>query len=92
MIASSFSDVEEILKAVWIIRSVPEAAVSHLAKLAGSFLSAIAAERFRLEGIESALLSPEEAVRAEELPAGAVFVAGNLYEAPNTYDAAGRMR
>ena len=64
MIASSFSDVEEILKAVWIIRSVPEAAVSHLAKLAGSFLSAIAAERFRLEGIESALLSPEEAVRA----------------------------
>ena len=92
LISASFSDIEEILKALWIIKSVPEAAVSHLERLTGALLAEIAAERFRMEGIEASVSECSEAVKSAALPEGAVFVSGKLYDAPNTYDAAGRIR
>ncbi len=91
-IASAFEDAEEILKAVWIIKSVPEAASLHLARLTGTLLSAICSKRFSDEGIAASELSPEEAVKANHLPEGAVFVSGNLFSIDRQGDASGKIR
>ncbi len=87
----AFSDIEEVLKAVWIMKSVPEAAARYMGSLTSSFLSWILSQAFSEEDIPSVILSPREALEAV-FPEGAVFVTGELFRIGATADASGRER
>ena len=91
-ISASFSQIEEILDAVWLLRDAPAAATKYLAELTSSFISMILDARFREEGIESVMMTPEEAVKCQGFPSGVVFVSGNLYSVPSSADASGKIR
>ena len=91
-INSSFSEIEEILHAVWLMRDAPLSAGRYLAELTSSYISMILDARFREEGINSVMMTPDEAVKAKTLPEGVIFVSGNLYSVKNAADASGRVR
>ena len=91
-INASFSEIEESLHAVWLLKDAPHSAGKYLAELTSSYISSILDARFREEGIESMMMSPEEAVKAKTLPRGVIFVSGNLYSVKNAADASGRVR
>ncbi len=91
-INASFSQIEEILDAVWLLKDAPDSAARYLAELTSSFISMILDARFREEGMESVMMTPEEAVRCQEFPSGVVFVSGNLYSVLNSADASGKVR
>lgn len=92
-INDSFSDIEDILKAVWLLEDGSGAAGSHLDILTSEFLSLILSAFFRKEGIETACLTPSEAISGEFNPAnGAIFISGELILAETDVDAAGRER
>ena len=90
--SESFSDLEEVLRAVWIMKDVPGAASSYIGTLTSSFLSWILSESFTENGIHSEILSPRQAIDTPEFPEGAVFVTGELYMIPASTDAAGKTR
>ena len=92
MINASFSEIEEILHAVWLMKDAPASAGKYLAKLTSSYISMILDAKFREEGIASTVMTPEEAVKSDRLPEGVVFVSGNLYSVKNAADASGRVR
>ncbi len=89
---AAFSDLEEVLRAVWIMRSVPHSSISYADGLTVSFLSRLLSAAFTEEGIPCSEMSPREAIAASPLPEGAVFVAGDLYTIPASTDAAGKER
>ncbi len=91
-INSSFSEIEEILHAVWLLKDAPSSAEKYLKDLTSSYISSILDAKFREEGIESIMMTPEEAVKAPSFPKGVVFVSGNLYSVRNTADASGKVR
>lgn len=91
-INSSFSRIEEILHAVWLMKDAPHSAERYLAELTSSYISLILDARFREEGMKSVMMTPEEAVKAKQLPEGVVFVSGNLYSVKNAADASGKVR
>ena len=90
--SESFSDIEEVLRAVWIMQDVPEAASSYIGTLTSSFLSWILSAAFNENGIHGEILSPREAIDTAEFPEGAVFVTGELYMIPASTDASGKIR
>ena len=57
--SESFSDIEEVLRAVWIMQDVPEAASSYIGTLTSSFLSWILSAAFNENGIHGEILSPD---------------------------------
>ena len=91
-INASFSKVEEILDAVWLLKDIPASAERYVAELTSSYISLLLDAKFREEGISSVMMTPEEAVRCQNFPAGAVFVSGNLYSVKNAADASGKVR
>ena len=86
----SFSEIEDVLRGMWILGDAPAAARKYLAELTGSFMSLILDSFFREQGIDSTIMSASEAVRAEVLPHGVILVSGNMYTAPGSVDAAGK--
>lgn len=92
-INDSFSDIEDILKAVWLLEDSSGAAGNHLDFITSDFLSLILSAFFRMEGIATASISPAEAINGDlSLQEGAVFVSGELISAETESDAAGRER
>ena len=92
-INASFSDIEDILKAVWLLEDSSGAAGSHLDTLTSDFLSQILSEFFKREGINAITVSPESASKGKfELLGGVVFVSGELIVAETEVDATGRER
>ena len=89
---ASFSDIEEVLKAVWIMQDVPEAAERYLGDLSAEFLSWILSSAFTDAGIPASVMTPREAIDAPSFPDGAVFITGELYRIPASTDAAGKLR
>ena len=87
----SFSEIEDVLRALWILEDAPDAARKHLSELTGSFLSLILNAYFISKGAESAVLDASEAVKGSSLPSGVVLVSGNLYSAPGSADASGKV-
>ena len=87
-----FSDIEEVLRAVWIMRDVPEAAVKYMGELTTSFLSWILSSAFLDAGIPNTIITPREAIDSDSFPEGAVFVTGELYRITASADAAGKPR
>ncbi len=87
----SFSEIEDILRALWILEDAPEAARKHLSELTGSFLSLIINEFFLSKGATSIVMTAAEAVKGSSLPSGIVLVSGNLYSAPGSADASGKV-
>ena len=87
-----FAKIEEVLRAVWILKDAPESACRFLAECTGSFLSVILDAKMRSEGFQSITMTPENAVKCASFPDGAVFVSGTLYKAPHSADAGGRVR
>ena len=87
----SFSEIEDVLRALWILEDAPEAARKHLSELTGSFLSLILNAYFSSKGAESAVMDASDAVRSSSLPSGVVLVSGNLYSAPGSADASGKV-
>ena len=89
-ISQSFSEVEDILRAVWILRDTDQSQSRYLATLTSSFISLIFSEVLRANGIKSSTISAREAVDAKELPEGALFVAGDLFIPSEAFNAAGK--
>ena len=89
---SAFSDMEEVLRAVWIMKDVPEAAGRYMGELTMLFLSWIISEAFSEAGIPSCVLTPRAALETASFPEGAVFVTGELFLIPASTDAAGKPR
>ena len=88
----AFSDIEEVLKAVWIMKDVPEASVRFMGELTTSFLSWILSAAFLDAGIPNTIITPREAIDSTSFPEGAVFVTGELYKIPASTDASGKPR
>lgn len=91
-INSSFSEVEDILRAVWILESDQGKAATYTADLTSSFISIILQARFEAEGIPSKVMTPKEALDCPAFPKGAVFVSGDLVKSPISADASGKVR
>ena len=89
-ISQSFSEVEDILRAVWILRDTDQSQSRYLATLTSSFISLIFSEVLRANGIKSSTISAREAVDAKELPEGALFVTGDLFIPSEAFNAAGK--
>ena len=89
-ISQSFSEVEDILRAVWILRDTEQSQSRYLATLTSSFISLIFSEVLRANGIKSSTISAREAVDAKELPEGALFVTGDLFIPSEAFNAAGK--
>ena len=89
-ISQSFSEVEDILRAVWILRDTEQSQSRYLATLTSSFISLIFSEVLRTNGIKSSTISAREAVDAKELPEGALFVTGDLFIPSEAFNAAGK--
>ena len=91
-INGAFSDMEEVLRAVWIMKDVPGAAQRYAGDLTTSFLSWILSAAFAEAGIPTSSMTPREAIDAASFPEGAVFVTGELYRISASTDASGRPR
>lgn len=92
-INSAFSDIEDILKAVWLLEDATGAAKSHFESLTSGFLADILSARFEGDGINSICHSVPEMLRCKmALTPGAVFVSGELVFAERFQDASGRVR
>ena len=89
-ISQSFSEVEDILRAVWILRDTDQSQSRYLATLTSSFISLIFSEVLRANGIKSSTISAREAVDAKELLEGALFVTGDLFIPSEAFNAAGK--
>ena len=89
---ASFSVAEDILRALWLLRDVPESAVRHFGTMTSTFVSDLLSALFTEEGIECTTMQPREAIDCSSFPAGAVFVSGELYMTELTSDASGKMR
>ncbi len=87
-----FSIAEDILRALWLLHDVPEAAVRHFGSMTSSFLSDMLCTLFSESGIPASVYQPREAVEAASFPEGAVFVSGELFRAESAPDASGRIR
>ena len=89
----AFSDIEDILKAVWLLEDATGAAKSHFESLTSEFLADILSSRFAGDGIESSCHSVPEMLKCKmALVPGAVFVSGELVFAERFKDASGRVR
>ena len=91
-INASFSDIEEVLRAVWIMKSAPDSAFRYFDGLTSTFLSWILAEAFTSLSLPCSTMSPRDAVDCQSFPDGAVFVTGDLFMIPASTDAAGKPR
>jgi len=92
-INAAFSDIEDILKAIWILEDGSGAAKEHFESLTSTFIADILSARFRAEGIDAKCFSPKDIL--ERRPAFedcAVFVSGELLHADDNVDASGRIR
>ena len=90
-ITSSFQDIEDILRAVWLLSDGKGAAEEHLDKLTSSFLAKLLKARFAEEKVHAEILSFDSLLSHPELSDGAIFVTENVHSA-NSKDAAGRVR
>ncbi len=91
-INAAFSDMEEVLRAVWIMKDVPEAAARYAGDLTSTFLSWILSASFTEASIPCTVMTPREAIDTPSFPEGAVFVTGELYRIHASTDAAGKPR
>ena len=92
-INSTFSDIEDILKAVWLLEDSSGAAGTHLDTLTSDFLSQILSEFFKMESINAITVSTMDAINGNiDLSSGVVFVSGELIRAETEVDATGRER
>ena len=90
-INATFSEIEDILRAVWLLRDPGDAASRHLASLTSTFISLILSSLFAENGIQSVSMSAREAISSEKLPEGAVFITGGLFSPSlQTFDASGK--
>lgn len=90
-ITSSFQDIEDILRAVWLLSDGKGAAEEHLDRLTSSFLAKLLKARFTEEKLHAEILSFDSLISHPELPDGAIFVTENIHSA-NSIDASGRVR
>ncbi len=91
-INQSFSDIEEVLRAVWIMKAAPDSAFRYFDSCTSTFLSWILSASFASKSIPSVIMTPREAIDVPEFPEGAVFVTGELFMIPASTDAAGKPR
>lgn len=92
-INSSFSEIEDILKAVWLLEDASGAAKSHFESLTSNFLADILSIRFSEEGISSKCYSVSDILEKKPtLESGVVFVSGELVFSERDKDASGRVR
>lgn len=93
VINDAFSDIEDILKAVWLLEDSSGAAKGHFESMTSVFLARILSARFSSEGITSKCYQMEEIEKSKpELFDGAIFVSGEMRQSERTKDAAGKVR
>ncbi len=90
-ITSAFQDVEDILRAIWLLSDGSGAAGEHLDALTSEFLAKLLKARFEEEGISSELMSFESIIAHPALSSGAIFINSDIKVA-NKEDASGRVR
>lgn len=92
-INTGFSEVEDLLRAIWLLGSASESACRFLLAKTSCFLAIILRAFFCDHGIDAEAFPVEEAIRAKEFASSAVFVYGNLI-LPSVMqrDASGRVR
>ncbi len=93
-IESAFSDVHDILRSVWILRSSDGSSGEYLEGLSSSFLATILMRRLREDGISVSVLSRKKILSDPCCVSGldAVIVAGDLVYCDLDCDASGRNR
>lgn len=78
LIRSSFEDIEDLLRSVWLLGDISSAVSSYFRFLTSYFISLIASRVLTSEGIPANLLSTEKALLKKSFPLGATIVYGNL--------------
>ncbi len=93
-IESSFSDIKDILKAVWILKSSDKSSEEYLETLSSSFLALILEARFKEEGMDCITLSPSLILDSPDRINGkrVVIAAGDLIYCDDDKDASGKER
>ncbi len=93
LINKSFSEIEDILKAVWILGSADSLASSYFDYLTSVFLSCLLTARFKEAGIDASYFNVDDILSHRfDLHKGVFFVYGKLKQAPHFEDASGRSR
>lgn len=92
-INASFSKVEDILKAVWLLEKSSDQSRIYLESMTSFFIASILSSLFESCNLEASLFDAYDAVRRSSFPSGASFVYGRMLE-PETgrSDALGRIR
>ncbi len=93
-IESSFNDIKDILKAVWLLESREGGSGDYLENLSSSFLALILARRFEDEGVASLVLTVPQILSSPSVIKGkkVVLAAGTLLYCDEDRDASGRER
>lgn len=93
-IEASFSDVSDIIKAVWILRDRKGGSSDYLENLTSSFLASILLYRMKEEGISCEVLKPSDILDSPKTVNGkkTVIVAGELIYCDEDRDASGKER
>ncbi len=93
-IEASFSDVSDIIKAVWILRDRKGGSSDYLENLTSSFLASILLFRMKEEGISCEVLKPCDIIDNPGIVNGkkTVIVAGELIYCDEDRDASGKER
>lgn len=93
-IENSFSQLSDVLKAIWLLEDKTGSSVFYLERETSLFLAAILSAYFKEEGFSSITLSPKELLQGEKSIDGydLVFVAGDLIYCQDDMDASGRDR
>lgn len=91
-INESFSDIEDILKAVWLLEDGSGAAKKHFEDITSTLLSSIISARFSEEHINNISLNAKEVLERGHSFDKVVFVSGELLQAERNVDASGRHR
>lgn len=93
-IESSFSDVSDILKAVWLLKDRKGGSSEYMESLTSTFLASIVSRCFILDGYDTVVLSTKELLDNPDLIKSkrAVLVAGELIYCDDDRDASGKER
>lgn len=92
-INEAFSNIEDVLKAIWILEDGSGAAKEHFESLTSTFIADILSARFKQEGITSRSYKPNEILdKKPQLEDGVIFISGELLHSKDTVDASGRIR